>query len=83
MDDFYGGLEKLIGDCRKDVAKAMAEEHCEVAACRRCTKGPKCTCFGASDLKFTTSNYKVPWASSSFSHSARPPGPGGERCAKP
>ena len=38
MEDFYGGLEKLIGDCRKDVAKTMDEEHCCVEECQNCTK---------------------------------------------
>jgi WD40 repeat protein len=48
MADFYGGLEHLIGECRKDVLRAMEEEHCSV------TEG-----FGASHSSFTTSNYAV------------------------
>eukprot|EP01052_Picozoa_sp_SAG31_P014689 SAG31_NODE_921_length_10984_cov_2.779329_8_plen_517_part_00 len=38
MDAFYGGLEQLIGDCRKDVAVAMFEEHCKVKQCVDCVQ---------------------------------------------
>eukprot|EP01043_Picozoa_sp_COSAG02_P028718 COSAG02_NODE_1754_length_11053_cov_1.832390_4_plen_385_part_00 len=48
MSDYFGGLEKMIGDCRKDLMKAMEEEHCEVA------EG-----YGASDVSFVTSSYRV------------------------
>jgi Ca2+-binding EF-hand superfamily protein len=48
MKDFYGGLEKLIGDCRKDVYQAMMEEHCEVK-----------DGYAQSDGEFQTSSYKV------------------------
>jgi hypothetical protein len=58
MKDFYGGLEKLIGDCRKDVATAMAEEHTQVA--ESIVKDGKDTKqFGASKVDFVTSNYGV------------------------
>ena len=48
MSDYFGGLEKMIGECRKDLMIAMKEEHCEV------TDG-----YGASDEKFVTSSYRV------------------------
>jgi len=48
MSDYYGGLESMIGECRKDLMAAMEEEHCEVE-----------TGFGASDLEFQTSSYRV------------------------
>jgi WD40 repeat protein len=49
MSDYYGGLEKMIGECQKDLMKAMETEHCAVQA------GD----FGASTSDFTTSNYLV------------------------
>jgi hypothetical protein len=48
MTDYYGGLEKLIGECRKDVLQAMEEEHCDVA-----------DGYGWSDGDFVTSSYRV------------------------
>eukprot|EP01052_Picozoa_sp_SAG31_P008867 SAG31_NODE_455_length_15433_cov_4.248728_2_plen_481_part_00 len=82
--DFYGGLQGLIGDCRKDVAEAMKEEHCDVKECEKCDQRKlgstatgwewaaankrhvdmdctesECTCFGASDTEFITSNYHI------------------------
>lgn len=48
MSDFYGGLEDMIGECRKDLMKSMEEEHTKVSSG-----------FGASDTAFTTSNYMV------------------------
>ena len=48
MSDYFGGLERMIGDCRKDLMAAMEEEHCDVA------EG-----FGASDTEFSTSSYRV------------------------
>ena len=43
-----GGLEKMIGQCRKDIFQAMMDEHTLV------TDG-----FGASDALFETSSYRV------------------------
>jgi hypothetical protein len=48
MNDFFGGLEKMIGECQKDLVTAMEEEHCAVAAG-----------YGASDETFVTSSYQV------------------------
>ena len=48
MTDYFGGLEKIIGECRKDLIAAMEEEHTEL------TSG-----FGASDTEFSTSSYRV------------------------
>lgn len=48
MADYYGGLEKLIGECRKDLMQAMQEEHCDVM-----------DGFGRSDGMFVTSSYRV------------------------
>ena len=48
MSDFYGGLEDMIGECRKDLMRAMTEEHTAVQSG-----------FGASHESFTTSNYMV------------------------
>lgn len=48
MSDYYGGLEKLIGECRKDVLLAMEEEHCNVK-----------DGYGWSDGAFVTSSYRV------------------------
>jgi hypothetical protein len=45
---FFGGLAGLVGDCRRDVLAAMADEHLAVAVG-----------YGASDIVFKTSNYKV------------------------
>jgi hypothetical protein len=45
---FYGGLDQLIGEPRKDVDAAVREEHCEVG------HG-----FGASDMELTAGNYQV------------------------
>eukprot|EP01046_Picozoa_sp_COSAG06_P057499 COSAG06_NODE_11230_length_1541_cov_1.628294_2_plen_311_part_00 len=48
LSDYFGGLEKMIGECRKDLMEAMEEEHCMVT-----------TGFGASDDTFVTSSYRV------------------------
>ena len=48
LSDFFGGLEKMIGECRKDLMAAMEDEHCTVA-----------TGYGASDETFVTSSYRV------------------------
>lgn len=48
MGDFFGGLELLIGECRKDLMQAMEEEHTAVV------EG-----YGASDAEFCTSSYRV------------------------
>ena len=48
LSDYFGGLEKMIGECRKDLMTAMEEEHCTVA-----------TGYGASDETFVTSSYRV------------------------
>eukprot|EP01043_Picozoa_sp_COSAG02_P018544 COSAG02_NODE_868_length_16360_cov_12.608204_7_plen_1171_part_00 len=48
LSDYFGGLEKMIGECRKDLMAAMEEEHCAVA-----------TGYGASDDTFVTSSYRV------------------------
>ena len=48
LSDFFGGLEKMIGECRKDLMAAMEDEHCAVAAG-----------YGASDETFVTSSYRV------------------------
>eukprot|EP01043_Picozoa_sp_COSAG02_P016235 COSAG02_NODE_710_length_18178_cov_14.361524_9_plen_425_part_00 len=48
LSDFFGGLERLIGECRKDLMVAMEEEHCTVA-----------TGYGASNETFQTSSYRV------------------------
>ena len=48
MTDFYGGLESLIGECRKDLMQAMQDEHCTVK-----------DGYGASDTEFQTSSYRV------------------------
>jgi hypothetical protein len=45
---FFGGLVGLVGDCRRDVLAAMTDEHVAVASG-----------YGASDVIFKTSNYKV------------------------
>eukprot|EP01051_Picozoa_sp_SAG22_P007310 SAG22_NODE_510_length_9598_cov_6.080114_4_plen_700_part_00 len=45
---FFGGLGHLIGEPRKDVARAVEEEHCNVSAG-----------FGASDSELETGNYHV------------------------
>ena len=52
MQTYFGGLEQLIGECRKDVLAAMKEEHCDVVS----TGQPL---FGESKTSFTTSNYGV------------------------
>ena len=48
LSDYFGGLEEMIGECRKDLMTAMEEEHCTVA-----------TGYGASDETFVTSSYRV------------------------
>ena len=48
MNDYYGGLGKMIGDCRKDLLNAMEEEHCDVP-----------DGYGASHDTFVTSSYRV------------------------
>ena len=48
LSDYFGGLEEMIGECRKDLMTAMEEEHCAVA-----------TGYGASDETFVTSSYQV------------------------
>ena len=48
LSDYFGGLEEMIGECRKDLMTAMEEEHCVVA-----------TGYGASDETFVTSSYRV------------------------
>ena len=48
LSDFFGGLEKMIGECRKDLMAAMEDEHCTVAAG-----------YGASNETFVTSSYRV------------------------
>lgn len=48
LSDYFGGLERLIGECRKDLMVAMKEEHC------RLPSG-----YGASDENFETSSYRV------------------------
>jgi hypothetical protein len=45
---FFGGLTGLIGDCHRDVLATVTAEHCSVPSG-----------FGASDVTFQTSNYKV------------------------
>ena len=45
---FFGGLDKLIGPPRKDVAQAIKEEHCNVA-----------DGYGKSDQKLLSNNYNV------------------------
>lgn len=48
MSDFFGGLESMIGDCRKDLIAAMEEEHYTVL-----------NGFGGSDTVFSTTSYRV------------------------
>jgi hypothetical protein len=48
MSDYRGGLEKMIGQCRKDIMQAMEDEHTLVS------EG-----YGASDEMFVTSSYRV------------------------
>ena len=49
MQHYFGGLEHMIGECRKDVLHAMEEEHCAVTG----------HVYGASHTSFTTANYRV------------------------
>ena len=58
LDVFHGGLEKLIGECSKDVATAMKEEHQSVAP-TVIVDGAELMQFGASEVDFTTSNYSI------------------------
>lgn len=48
LRDFRGGLDKMIGPCRKDVMEAIRAEHCDVL-----------DGFGASDQTFTSGSYQI------------------------
>jgi hypothetical protein len=45
---FHGGLDQMIGECRKDISKAIEEEHTAVRSG-----------FGASNEPFITPNYNI------------------------
>ena len=45
---FHGGLDQMIGECRKDILKAIKEEHTAVSSG-----------FGASNQPFMTPNYNI------------------------
>jgi hypothetical protein len=47
-ETFHGGLDQMIGECRKDISKAIEEEHTAVSSG-----------FGASNEPFMTPNYNI------------------------